>query len=100
MFLLCFMPFFIRLEKKILLLVEGVELTLRELMAVFERHGVKRITPEPGDKFDPQNHEAMYEAPVPGTTAGEIIQVQAEGFFLHDRLLRPAQVGVSSNTGG
>ncbi len=81
-------------------LVEGVELTLRELMAVFERHGVTRITPEPGDKFDPQNHEAMYEAPVPGTTAGEIIQVQAEGFFLHDRLLRPAQVGVSSNTGG
>ncbi|KUF09566.1 nucleotide exchange factor GrpE [Pseudoponticoccus marisrubri] len=77
-------------------LVEGVELTLKELLNVFDRHGVTRITPQVGDKFDPKEHEAMFEAPVPGTTAGEIIQVSAEGFFLHDRLLRPAQVGVSS----
>ena len=49
-----------------------------------------------GDTFDPQNHEAMFEAPVPGTKAGQIIQVMTEGFMLHDRLLRPAQVGVSS----
>jgi molecular chaperone GrpE len=41
-------------------------------------------------------HQAMFEAPVPGTKAGDIIQVMAEGFMLHDRLLRPAQVGVSS----
>jgi len=54
------------------------------------------IAPEVGDKFDPKHHEAMFEAPVPGTVAGEIIQVAAEGFMLHDRLLRPAQVGVSS----
>lgn len=80
-------------------LVEGVELTLRELMNVFRKHGVEPITPQVGDRFDPQLHEAMYEAPVPGTTAGEIIQVQADGFLLHDRLLRAAQVGVSSNTG-
>ena len=80
-------------------LVEGVELTLRELMSVFRKHGVEPITPQVGDRFDPQLHEAMYEAPVPGTSAGEIIQVQADGFLLHDRLLRPAQVGVSSNTG-
>jgi molecular chaperone GrpE len=52
-----------------------------------------------GDIFDPQNHEAMFEAPLPGTKAGQIIQVMTEGFMLHDRLLRPAQVGVSSNTG-
>ncbi|MBP0483306.1 nucleotide exchange factor GrpE [Sagittula salina] len=77
-------------------LVEGVELTLKELLNVFDRHGVSRLTPEIGDKFDPKQHEAMFEAPVPGTTAGEIIQVSAEGFMLHDRLLRPAQVGVSS----
>ena len=38
----------------------------------------------------------MFEAPLPGTKAGEIIQVSAEGFMLHDRILRPAQVGVSS----
>ncbi|SRR6056297_2707145 len=77
-------------------LVEGVELTLKELMAVFDRHGVTRITPQVGDRFDPKEHEAMFEAPVPGTRAGEIIQVSAEGFMLYDRLLRPAQVGVSS----
>ncbi|MGV6840330.1 MAG: nucleotide exchange factor GrpE [Planktomarina sp.] len=80
-------------------LIEGVELTMRELLNVFKKHGIVPITPEVGDKFDPQDHEAMFEAPVPGTTAGEIIQVMAEGFMLHDRLLRPAQVGVSSNPG-
>jgi molecular chaperone GrpE len=77
-------------------LIEGVELTMRALLGVFEKHGIKVITPEVGDRFDPQEHEAMFEAPVPGTKAGDIIQVSAEGFMLHDRLLRPAQVGVSS----
>lgn len=81
-------------------LFEGVQLTLRELTNVMTRHGVKPITPKVGDMFDPQNHEAMFEAPVPGTKAGQIIQVMTEGFLLHDRLLRPAQVGVSSNTAG
>ena len=80
-------------------LVEGIELTLKELMTVFDRHGMKRITPEVGDRFDPKLHEAMFEAPVQGTRAGDIIQVSAEGFLLYDRLLRPAQVGVSSMTG-
>ena len=57
---------------------------------------ITTLVTEVGDKFDPQFHQAMFEAPVPGTKAGEIIQVAAEGFMLHDRLLRPAQVGVSS----
>jgi len=78
-------------------LIEGVELTMRELLSVFAKHGIKRITPEVGDRFDPKQHEAMFEAPLPGTKAGDIIQVSAEGFVLHDRILRPAQVGVSSN---
>jgi molecular chaperone GrpE len=77
-------------------LIEGVELTMRELLNVFSKHGITIIAPEVGDKFDPQQHEAMFEAPLPGTKAGDIIQVSAEGFMLHDRLLRPAQVGVSS----
>jgi molecular chaperone GrpE len=77
-------------------LLEGVELTMRELISVFKKHGIDPIVPEVGDKFDPQLHQAMFEAPVPGTKAGDIIQVAAEGFMLHDRLLRPAQVGVSS----
>ena len=77
-------------------LIEGVELTLRELKNDFAKHGITVITPELGEKFDPQRHEAMFEAPVPGTVAGSIIQVMDNGFMLHDRLLRPAKVGVSS----
>ncbi len=79
-------------------LIEGVELTLKELRSTFDKHGMTRISPEVGDRFDPKLHEAMFEAPLPGTNAGDIIQVSAEGFMLHDRLLRPAQVGVSSMT--
>lgn len=77
-------------------LIEGVELTMRELVNIFSRHSITKITPTKGSVFDPQMHQAMFEAPVPGTRAGEIIEVMTEGFMLHDRLLRPAQVGVSS----
>lgn len=77
-------------------MIEGVELTMRELISVFKKHGIEPISPEVGDRFDPQLHEAMFEAPLPGTKAGDIIQVEADGFMLHDRLLRPARVGVSS----
>lgn len=77
-------------------LIEGVELTMRELLNVFRKHGIDIIAPEEGEKFDPQKHQAMFEAPVPGTKAGDVIQVMAHGFMLHDRLLRPAHVGVSS----
>lgn len=80
-------------------LIEGIELTMRELLNVFKKHGIEVLSPEVGDKFDPKIHEAMFEAPLPGTKSGDIIQVSAEGFMLHDRLLRPAQVGVSSNPG-
>ena len=79
-------------------LIEGVELTMRELVNVFGKHGIRPITPAVGDRFDPKEHEAMFEAPLPNTQAGSIIQVSTEGFMLHDRLLRPAKVGVSSNT--
>ncbi len=57
---------------------------------------MQTVAPVVGDRFDPQQHEAMFEAPVPGTAAGDIIQVMEEGFLLHERLLRPAKVGVSS----
>lgn len=78
---------------------EGIELTLRELQNVFEKHGVTVIDAEVGQKFDANIHQAMFEAPLPGTKKDEIIQVMANGFMIHDRLLRPAQVGVSSNPG-
>ena len=80
-------------------LIEGVELTLRELTNVMTKHGVTPISPAIGDQFDAQIHQAMFEAPAPGTKAGQIIQVMVEGFMLYDRLLRPAQVGVSSTPG-
>lgn len=79
--------------------LEGVELTMRELLNVFGKHGITQVAPNVGDTFDPALHQAMFEAPLPDTKAGDIIQVMAEGFMLHDRLLRPAQVGVSSNPG-
>lgn len=80
-------------------LIEGVELTLRELKNVMTKHGVTSIGPKVGDVFDAKIHEAMFEAPVGGATPGCVIEVMAEGFMLHDRLLRPAQVGVCSKAG-
>ena len=77
-------------------LVEGIELTRRELLNAFEKHKILKVEPQPGDRFDPRLHQAMFEAPVPGTRAGDIIQVMGAGFTIGDRLLRPAQVGVSS----
>ncbi len=77
-------------------LLEGIDLTMRTVVSVFAKHGITVIEPKVGDRFDPAIHEAMFEAPLPGTKAGDIIQVATEGFLLHDRLLRPAQVGVSS----
>jgi molecular chaperone GrpE len=77
-------------------LIEGIELTQRDLLAAFERHKILKIAPQIGERFDPKLHQAMFEAPVPGTKAGDIIQVMSEGFTIGDRLLRPAQVGVSS----
>jgi molecular chaperone GrpE len=77
-------------------LIEGIELTMRELITVMGKHGVEPIVPEIGERFDPQLHQAMFEAALPDTKSGDIIQVMTEGFMLHDRLLRPAQVGVSS----
>lgn len=77
-------------------LTEGLELTLRELLSVFEKHKILKVEPVIGDKFDPKLHQAMFEAPVPNTKKGSIIQVMATGFAIGDRLLRAAQVGVSS----
>jgi molecular chaperone GrpE len=77
-------------------LIEGIELTQRDLISAFEKHSILKIVPKPGDRFDPKLHQAMFEAPVPGTRAGDIIQVMGIGFTIGERLLRPAQVGVSA----
>ncbi|NNU79083.1 nucleotide exchange factor GrpE [Halovulum dunhuangense] len=77
-------------------LVEGIELTQRDLLGAFHKHKIEKIEPQVGDRFDPKLHQAMFEAPVPGQPAGAIIQVMVPGFTIGERLLRPAQVGVSS----
>lgn len=76
--------------------LEGIELTQRDLIAAFSRHRIEPVSPDIGEKFDPKRHQAMFEAPIPNTSAGAIIQIVTTGFVIGDRLLRPAQVGVSS----
>src|SRR5438132_6096354 len=78
-------------------LLEGVEATERELLGVFEKNGVRRINPE-GERFDHNLHQAIFEAERPGKPAGMIIEVLQPGYVLHDRLLRPAMVGVAKET--
>ena len=77
-------------------LVEGVELTLNELLAIFERHGIRRYNPE-GEKFDPHLHEAMFEVADSNAETGTIVNVVQDGYMHHDRVLRPARVGVARN---
>jgi molecular chaperone GrpE len=76
-------------------LVEGVAATERALLAALERHGIKRIEPEIGERFDPNSHEAMVEVPNTGKPGGSVVQVVQAGYRMHDRLLRPAMVGVA-----
>lgn len=76
-------------------LFDGVDLTKKELLAVFERRGIKRIEPQLGEKFDHNFHQAMAQVEDPIVEAGCIIQVMQAGYVIHDRLLRPAMVTVS-----
>jgi molecular chaperone GrpE len=75
-------------------IVEGVELTERELLKVLEKHGVKRFDPR-GAKFDPNLHQALFEMPDPNVPSGMVAQVIQAGYTIGDRVLRPARVGVS-----
>lgn len=74
--------------------VEGVELTERELLKTLERHGVRKIDPQ-GEKFDPNLHQAMFEAPDPVIAKGLVSKVVQTGYKIGERVLRPALVGVS-----
>jgi molecular chaperone GrpE len=78
------------------LLHEGVAATERVMLSNFEKHGITKIEPTSG-KFDPNFHEVMFEGPAAGKEAGEIIQLLEAGYVLHDRLLRPARVGVAKS---
>jgi molecular chaperone GrpE len=79
-------------------LLDGVAATERELLAALERHGVRRIDPK-GEKFDHNFHQAIFEAENSDQPAGTVVEVLQPGYVLHDRLLRPAMVGVAKGGG-
>lgn len=81
-------------DPKLKAMIDGVELTERELHKVLEKNGVKKFSPE-GEKFDPNVHQAMYEVPTSELPPGHVAQVIQAGYMLGDRVLRPALVGVS-----
>lgn len=84
----------VRAQEGVESLIEGMELTQRQLLGIFERHGVKPLQPL-GEKFDPNFHQAMFEAPDTGQPDGTIVQILQMGYVIGDRLLRPALVGVA-----
>ena len=75
-------------------LIDGIELTERDLAKTLERHGVKVVEPQ-GQKFDPNRHQAMFEVPNPEVPAGTVVQVVQAGYVIGERVLRPALVGVA-----
>ena len=79
-------------------LIEGIEMTEREMQRLLAKHGVKPIEAE-GQKFDPHKHQAMFEVPDPTRPEGTVVQVVQAGFAIGDRVLRPAMVGVAKGGG-
>ena len=79
--------------------IEGLEIAGRDLLSVMERHGIVRISPL-GEKFDHERHEALFEVPTGDADPGTVVQVIEDGFMIHDRLLRPARVGVAKALAG
>jgi molecular chaperone GrpE len=75
-------------------LIEGVEMTERELLNQLDKHGVKKLDPM-GQKFDPNFHQAMFEVPNPNVPNNTDVQVVPAGYAIADRVLRPALVGVA-----
>jgi molecular chaperone GrpE len=75
-------------------LIEGIEMTEREMQRLLAKHGVKPIEAE-GQKFDPHKHQAMFEVPDPSRPEGTVVQVVQAGFAIGERVLRPAMVGVA-----
>ena len=81
-------------DAKVKALIEGVELTERELLKTLEKNGVKKFSPQ-DEKFDPNVHQAMYEIPTSDLLPGQVAEVIQAGYMIGDRVLRPAMVAVS-----
>src|SRR5438067_9493200 len=80
-------------------LLDGVELTERELLKALEKHGVTKFEPQ-GEKFDPNLHQAMYEVNDPSLPAGTVAQVVQAGYMIGERVLRPALVAIAKSPPG
>ncbi len=74
--------------------LEGIELTERELLSVFQRHNIRKLQPV-GEKFDPNFHQAMFEVPTAEKPPGTVMQEVQSGYAVGERCLRPALVGVA-----
>lgn len=83
-------------DPKLKSLIEGVELTERELLKSLEKNGVRKFSPQ-GEKFDPNLHQAMYEVQDAAVPSGHVAQVIQAGYMIGDRMLRPALVGVAKS---
>lgn len=81
-------------DERIRNLITGLEAMEQQMLRAFEKHGIRKIIPL-DEVFNPNFHEVMFEAAVPGKAAGVVIQVIEPGYMLHDRLLRAARVGVA-----
>jgi len=79
-------------------LVDGIEMTEREILNIFSRHGINKLEPQ-GEKFDPNLHQAIYEVDDPSVPSGMVMEVMQAGYTIGDRILRPAMVGVSKGDG-
>jgi len=79
-------------------LIEGIELTEREMQRLLGKHGVTPIEAQ-GQKFDPHKHQAMFEVPDPTKPEGTVVQVVQAGYAIGERVLRPAMVGVAKGGG-
>jgi len=77
-------------------LIEGVEMTAREMERLLERNGITRIAAK-GERFDPNRHQAMFELPDSSVPAGTVVEVVQDGYQIADRVLRAALVGVSKD---
>ncbi|OIN87518.1 MAG: nucleotide exchange factor GrpE [Alphaproteobacteria bacterium CG1_02_46_17] len=86
----------LRSEERINPLIEGIQAMERVLLTCFEKNGIRKIEPL-DESFNPNFHEVMFETPIPEKPTGTIIQIIEPGYLLHDRLLRPARVGVSKS---
>ncbi len=81
-------------------LVLGVEMTERSLQNALEKHQVRKVEPQRGEKFDHKLHQAMFEVPTSELPPGTIAEVIQGGYVIADRLLRPALVGVAKAAPG